>query len=96
MVWLETPTNPLLKLTDIKAVADSLKSRRPDIILVVDNTFLTSYFQKPIELGADIVMYSLTKYMNGHSDVIMGAAIMNRDDLAEQLRFLQNSESSIL
>lgn len=91
MVWLESPTNPLLKITDIKAVADSLKSHRQDIILVVDNTFLTCYFQKPLELGADIVMYSLTKYMNGHSDVIMGAAITRRDDLAEKLRFLQNA-----
>ncbi|XP_018374927.1 PREDICTED: cystathionine gamma-lyase-like [Trachymyrmex cornetzi] len=88
MIWLETPTNPLLKLTDIKAVVESLKSR-PDIILVVDNTFLTSYFQKPLDLGADIVMYSLTKYMNGHTDVIMGAAITRRDDLAQKLRFNQ-------
>jgi len=90
MVWLETPTNPLMKLIDIKAVADCLKSR-PDIILVVDNTFLTSYFQKPLELGADIAIYSLTKYINGHSDVIMGAAITRRDDLAERLRFIQNA-----
>jgi len=128
MVWLETPTNPLLKLTDIKAVADNLKFHRPDIILVVDNTFLTCYFQvssishaynsgktnlcvyeirnwnkhilfpkqKPLELGADIVMYSLTKYMNGHSDVIMGAAITHRDDLAEQLRFLQNGFNTLI
>ncbi|KYM81858.1 Cystathionine gamma-lyase [Atta colombica] len=85
MIWLETPTNPLLKLIDIKAVAESLKSR-PDIVLVIDNTFLTSYFQKPLDLGADIVMYSLTKYMNGHMDVIMGAAITRRDDLAQKLR----------
>lgn len=91
MVWLETPTNPLMKLTDIKAVADALKKSRPDIILVVDNTFLTCYFQRPLELGADIAMYSLTKYMNGHSDVIMGSAITCRDDLAQRLRFLQNS-----
>ncbi|XP_011253035.2 cystathionine gamma-lyase [Camponotus floridanus] len=90
MIWLETPTNPLLKLGDIKAVADSLKSR-PDIILVVDNTFLTPYFQKPLELGADISMHSLTKYMNGHSDIVMGAAITRRDDLAEKLRFFQNA-----
>ncbi|KYM93826.1 PREDICTED: putative cystathionine gamma-lyase 2 [Cyphomyrmex costatus] len=88
MIWLETPTNPLMKLTDIKAVAKNLKSR-PDIILVVDNTFLTCYFQKPLDLGADIVMYSLTKYMNGHADVIMGAAITRRDDLAQKLRFNQ-------
>ncbi|KYQ47090.1 Cystathionine gamma-lyase [Trachymyrmex zeteki] len=88
MIWLETPTNPLMKLTDIKAVAESLKSR-PDIILVVDNTFLTCYFQKPLDLGADIAMYSLTKYMNGHTDVIMGAAITRRDDLAQKLQFNQ-------
>ncbi|KAG5308438.1 CGL lyase, partial [Acromyrmex insinuator] len=88
MIWLETPTNPLMKLTDIKAVAESLKSR-PDIILVIDNTFLTSYFQKPLDFGADIVMYSLTKYVNGHTDVIMGAAITRRDDLAQKLRFNQ-------
>ncbi|EGI65571.1 PREDICTED: cystathionine gamma-lyase-like [Acromyrmex echinatior] len=88
MIWLETPTNPLMKLTDIKAVAESLKSR-PDIILVIDNTFLTSYFQKPLDLGADIVMYSLTKYVNGHTDVIMGAAVTRRDDLAQKLRFNQ-------
>ncbi|KYN44662.1 Putative cystathionine gamma-lyase 2 [Trachymyrmex septentrionalis] len=88
MIWLETPTNPLMKLTDIKAVAESLKSR-PDIIIVVDNTFLTCYFQKPLDLGADIVMYSLTKYMNGYMDVIMGAAITRRDDLAQKLQFHQ-------
>ncbi|XP_011643301.1 putative cystathionine gamma-lyase 2, partial [Pogonomyrmex barbatus] len=91
MIWLETPTNPMMKITDIKAVADSLKFSRSDIILVVDNTFLTCYFQKPLDLGADIVMYSLTKYMNGHLDIIMGAAITRRDDLAERLRFLQNA-----
>lgn len=91
MVWLETPTNPLLKLADIKEIASILKSTRPDILLTVDNTFLTCYFQKPLELGADLVVYSLTKYMNGHSDVIMGAAITNRDDIAERLRFLQNA-----
>lgn len=92
MIWLESPTNPLLKVIDIKAIADSFKSHRQDIILVVDNTFLTCYYQKPFDLGADIVMYSLTKYMNGHSDVIMGAAITRRDDLAEKLRFLQNGK----
>ncbi|XP_015586441.1 cystathionine gamma-lyase isoform X2 [Cephus cinctus] len=91
MIWLETPTNPLLMLVDIKAVVESLKATRPDIILVVDNTFLTCYFQRPLELGADIVTYSLTKYMNGHSDVIMGAAITKCDDLAERLRFNQNA-----
>lgn len=62
------------------------------IVVVVDNTFLTSYFQRPLELGADIVMYSLTKYMNGHSDVIMGAAVTNSEEIHNKLRFLQNGE----
>ncbi|XP_020285037.1 putative cystathionine gamma-lyase 2 [Pseudomyrmex gracilis] len=91
MVWLETPTNPLLKIVDIKAVVHLLKSRRPDIIIVVDNTFLTCYFQKPLEFGVDLVLYSITKYINGHSDVVMGAVITRRDDLSERLRFLQNA-----
>ncbi|KOC63060.1 Cystathionine gamma-lyase [Habropoda laboriosa] len=91
MVWLETPTNPLLKLIDIKAVIEAVKNKNPEIIVVVDNTFLTCYFQKPLDLDADIVVYSLTKYMNGHSDVIMGAAVTNRDDIAEKIKFLQKS-----
>ncbi|XP_029041703.1 putative cystathionine gamma-lyase 2 [Osmia bicornis bicornis] len=91
MIWLETPTNPLLKLIDIKAVTDTLKKKNPEIIVVIDNTFLTCYYQKPLELGADIVVYSLTKYMNGHSDIIMGAAVTNRDDLSERIKFLQNA-----
>ncbi|XP_046816116.1 cystathionine gamma-lyase isoform X2 [Vespa crabro] len=91
MVWLETPTNPLLKIADIEEIANVLKSKNSDIILIVDNTFLTCYYQKPLELGADLVVYSLTKYMNGHSDIIMGAVITRRDDLAEKLRFLQNA-----
>jgi cystathionine gamma-lyase len=65
MVWIETPNNPLMKLVDIKAVADIVKSQAPQAFLVVDNTFMSSYFQKPLLLGADIVMHSLTKYMNG-------------------------------
>ncbi|XP_033192050.1 cystathionine gamma-lyase isoform X1 [Bombus vancouverensis nearcticus] len=91
MVWLETPTNPLLKLVDIQAVVQAVKQKDAEIIVVVDNTFLTCYFQKPLNFGADIVIYSLTKYMNGHSDVIMGATITNRDDLAQRLAFLQNA-----
>ncbi|KAM3967652.1 cystathionine gamma-lyase-like [Aphomia sociella] len=88
MIWMETPTNPLLKVVDIAAITKTVKSRG-DIIVAVDNTFLTSYLQSPLEFGADIVMYSLTKYMNGHSDVIMGAAIVNNSSLAERLKFLQ-------
>lgn len=91
MVWLETPTNPLLKLADIQSIAEALKAIRQDIILIVDNSFLTCYFQRPLELGADIVVYSLTKYMNGHSDIIMGAVITRRDDLEQKLRYLQNA-----
>lgn len=91
LVWIETPTNPLLKVVDIAAVVKAVK-KHGDIIVVVDNTFLTSYLQRPLDFGADIVVYSLTKYMNGHSDVIMGAAIVNDNALAEQLRFLQNGK----
>ncbi|XP_014208944.2 putative cystathionine gamma-lyase 2 [Copidosoma floridanum] len=91
MIWLETPTNPLLKLADIREIVNKIKSQKPDIYIVVDNTFVTCYFQKPLELGADISMYSLTKYMNGHSDIIMGAVVTNRDDIGEKLRFYQNA-----
>jgi len=90
LVWVETPTNPTLKLVDIAAVAEVVH-KRENILLVVDNTFLSSYFQRPLELGADIVMHSLTKYMNGHSDVIMGAAMTSNEDVNTRLRFLQNA-----
>lgn len=90
MIWIETPTNPLLKVVDIEAIVKIARSRG-DIIVVVDNTFLTPYLQKPLDFGADIVMYSLTKYMNGHSDVIMGAAIVNDKAIGDKLRFLQNA-----
>ena len=93
MVWCETPTNPTLKIVDIKAVADIVKKFKAtqEIFLVVDNTFESSYFQRPLALGADVSYYSLTKYMNGHSDVIMGAACTNDDSLHDRLRFLQNA-----
>ncbi|XP_011501434.1 PREDICTED: cystathionine gamma-lyase [Ceratosolen solmsi marchali] len=91
MIWIESPTNPLLKLADIKTIIKEVKTGRPDVYIVVDNTFATCYFQRPLDLGADISMYSLTKYMNGHSDVIMGAAITKRDDIEEKLRFTQNA-----
>ncbi len=89
MVWLETPTNPLLKLIDIAAIAKVCKQK--GWLLVVDNTFMSPVFQQPLKLGADIVIHSLTKYMNGHSDVVAGALITNRDDLADKLYFNQNS-----
>ena len=83
MVWIETPTNPTLKIVDIRAVADIVKEY-PGVFLVVDNTFESAYFQRPLELGADISYYSLTKYMNGHTDVIMGAACTNSEDLGSR------------
>ncbi|GLV32850.1 Cystathionine gamma-lyase [Carabus blaptoides fortunei] len=89
LIWIETPTNPTLKVNDIKAISEICKKHK--IILVVDNSFLTSYFQRPLELGADMVIYSLTKYMNGHSDIVMGAVVTNDEDLHAQLRFLQNA-----
>nr|XP_021519229.1 cystathionine gamma-lyase [Meriones unguiculatus] len=93
LVWIETPTNPTLKLTDIEACAQ-IVHKRGDIILVVDNTFMSAYFQRPLALGADICMCSATKYMNGHSDVVMGLVSVNSDDLNNRLRFLQNCEWS--
>jgi cystathionine gamma-lyase len=90
MVWIETPTNPTLKLVDIKAVAD-IVHQHPGVMLVVDNTFMSSYFQKPLSLGADIVVHSVTKYLNGHSDVVMGIAITNSKEVSEKIAFLQNS-----
>merc|ERR1719420_888461 len=94
MVWVETPTNPTLKVVDIQAVA-AVTKKHPNIFLVVDNTFLSSYFQRPLELGADITYYSLTKYMNGHTDVIMGSCALNNKDIADRLRFLQNAAGAV-
>ena len=93
MIWVETPTNPLLKITDIQQI--SQKCQDVGAILVVDNTFATPVFQKPLLLGADIVMHSMTKYLNGHSDVIGGIAITNSDDLAERLSWLQNAAGGV-
>jgi len=89
MIWAETPTNPMLNIIDISAL--SMLSKKHNLIFVVDNTFATPYLQRPLDLGADIVMHSLTKYMAGHSDVVMGAAICRDDILAEKLYFIQNS-----
>ncbi|OFY90117.1 MAG: cystathionine gamma-synthase, partial [Bacteroidetes bacterium RIFCSPLOWO2_12_FULL_31_6] len=89
LIWVETPTNPMLNIIDIKAMAVLAKKYKAK--LVVDNTFASPYLQTPLNLGADIVTHSLTKYISGHSDVVMGAIICNDDSLAEQLRFIQNS-----
>lgn len=87
LLWLESPTNPLLKLLDIEALAAMAKKR--GVLTAVDNTFMSPYFQKPLELGADIVCHSVTKYMNGHSDVIGGALVLNDTAWYEKLKFLQ-------
>ncbi len=89
MVWLETPTNPLMNITDIEAIATITKPK--NLILVVDNTFASPALQNPLDLGADIVMHSATKYLGGHSDIIQGALMMNSKELREQLYFIQKS-----
>lgn len=94
LIWLETPTNPLLKLADIQAISKIAKEY--NVLLVVDNTFATPYFQRPLDLGADIVVHSTTKYINGHSDVVGGAVILNSEDLYERIKFYQNAAGGIL
>jgi len=89
MIWAETPTNPMLNIIDIEELSKISKKNR--LLFVVDNTFATPYLQTPIDLGADIVMHSLTKYMAGHSDVIMGVVICNDNTVAEKIAFIQNS-----
>ncbi|HAY3550236.1 cystathionine gamma-synthase [Elizabethkingia meningoseptica] len=94
LIWLETPTNPLMKLVDIKAVADIIKEK--DILLAVDNTFASPYLQQPLDLGADIVMHSATKYLGGHSDVVAGALVAKTEELGEKLHFIQFASGGIL
>ena len=93
LVWIETPTNPLLKLIDIEKISQICKSKK--LLCVVDNTFMSPYFQNPLDLGADIVMHSTTKYLNGHSDVIGGAIVTNNPELHDQLLFLVNAMGTI-
>ncbi|KAI4891988.1 hypothetical protein NFI96_034203 [Prochilodus magdalenae] len=95
MLWIETPTNPTMKVVDIQACSDIAHEYSKDIIVVVDNTFMSAYFQRPLALGADICMYSATKYMNGHSDVVMGLISVTREDIYERLKFLQNALGSV-
>jgi len=96
LVMLETPTNPMLGLTDISAVRSILKQAQSDALLAIDNTFATPYNQLPLALGADLVWHSTTKYLNGHSDSIGGVVITSRDDLSEKIRFIQNAGGAIL
>ena len=93
LIWVETPTNPLLKLVDVAAVAKV--AQRAGALLAVDNTFASPYFQRPLELGADLVVHSTTKYLGGHSDVVGGAVVSRRDDLHEKLQFYQNAAGAI-
>ena len=93
MIWLETPTNPLLSLVDIRAVADEAHKR--GITVVVDNTFATPYLQKPLDLGADVVAHSTTKYLNGHSDVIGGAVLTSDEQLYQEIKFYQNAAGGV-
>ncbi|TMC43659.1 MAG: cystathionine gamma-synthase [Chloroflexi bacterium] len=93
IIWLESPTNPLLKLVDIEAVSKLAHARQA--LVVVDNTFMSPYFQRPLSLGADIVVHSATKYLGGHSDVIGGTLVVNREDLGERLAFLQNAVGGV-
>ena len=94
LMWVESPTNPLLKLTDIAAMAEIARENR--VILLVDNTFMSPYFQNPLTRGADIVLHSTSKYINGHSDSIGGAVMVNDDTLFEQVQFMQNAAGGIL
>lgn len=96
MVWVETPTNPTLKLADLAEIARIAKAKNPDVIVACDNTFATPINQRPLALGCDLVMHSITKYMNGHSDVVGGVLVTGREDLAEKLRFLQNAVGSVM
>ncbi len=93
MIWLETPTNPLLQLVDIGLIAGICQES--SIILVVDNTFATPYFQNPLDLGADLVIHSTTKYLGGHSDVVGGAVVTNNQDWYEKVKFLQNAAGGV-
>jgi len=93
LIFVETPTNPMMRLTDLAAVGAWARAR--GVLLAVDNTFSTPYFQNPIPFGADLVVHSTTKYLNGHSDMVGGVVVTSRDDLAEQLGFLQNAAGAV-
>lgn len=96
MVLLESPTNPLLKIADLATISKDVKERAPNAIIVVDNTMMTSYLQRPLEHGADIVYDSATKYLSGHHDLMAGVVTCNRDDIAQRLAFTINSIGNAL
>lgn len=93
LIWIETPTNPTMKIIDIKSISNLVKER--DILVAVDNTFATPYLQTPLDLGADIVMHSATKYLGGHSDVVMGLLVSNDESIAKEIYRIQNSSGAI-
>lgn len=93
LIWVETPTNPMMNIIDIRAVAEV--AQKHSVLLAVDNTFATPYLQQPLDLGADIVMHSATKYLGGHSDVVVGALVVNDMALADKLYFIQNASGAI-
>jgi cystathionine gamma-lyase len=93
LIWIETPTNPLLKIIDIRRLSGI--SKKNNVLLAVDNTFATPYFQKPLNLGADIVVHSTTKYISGHSDIIGGAVIISDEEIYESLKFIQNATGAV-
>lgn len=93
LIWVETPTNPMMNIIDIVAVAEIAKKHQ--VLLAVDNTFATPYLQQPLDLGADIVMHSATKYLGGHSDVVMGALVVKDKELADKLYFIQNASGAV-
>jgi cystathionine beta-lyase len=95
LVWIETPTNPLLKITDIEAISFAVKDTNSAILVAVDNTFATPYLQQPLALGADIVMHSATKYLGGHSDIVMGALMVKDAKLAEEIHFIQFAAGAV-
>lgn len=93
IIWVETPTNPMMNIIDIKATAEI--ARKHNVLLAVDNTFATPYLQQPLDLGADLVMHSATKYIGGHSDLVMGALVVKDKDLADKLYFIQNASGAV-
>ena len=93
LIWIETPTNPMMNIIDVKSIVEIANTKR--IKVAVDNTFATPYLQRPLELGADIVMHSVTKYLGGHSDVVMGALVTNDESLAEEMYRIQNSSGAV-
>ncbi len=95
IVWIESPTNPLLTVVDIEAVVEAAGRTGHETIVVVDNTFATPYLQRPMTMGVDIVVHSATKYLAGHSDVVLGAVVANREDLAEKIGFVQNAAGAV-